>query len=110
VWFQETQLPLPLGLDVVRRDLGEDAAEIIYRGLRDSILHTQVDEEGAIDYALQYGRGIDRETCRTFVRMYVNDDTVNMGAEGKQALETLYHRAFERKLIPSMPPLDVVGL
>ena len=109
-WFQETGLPIPLGLDVVRRDLGEEAIQSIFRMLQDSILHTQADEEGALDYAMQYGRGIDRETCRTFVRMYVNEDTVQMGSEGKRALEELYRRALERGLIAGMPPLDIVGL
>lgn len=110
VWERETGLPIPLGLDVVRRDLGEDAALAIYRALRDSILHTNEDEEGAIDYALRFGRGIDRETCRTFVRMYVNRDTVQMGDEGRRALDELYGRALRRGLISEMPPLDIVGL
>ena len=56
------------------------------------------------------GRGIDRETCRTFVRMYVNRDTVQMGDEGRRALDELYGRALRRGLISEMPPLDIVGL
>jgi 1,4-dihydroxy-6-naphthoate synthase len=110
VWFNETGLPIPLGLDVVRRDLGEEGIESIFRILRDSIVLTRDDEEGALDYAMAYGRGIDRELCRTFVRMYVNDDTVQMGGEGRLALQTLYERALTAGLIDRVPPLDIVGL
>jgi 1,4-dihydroxy-6-naphthoate synthase len=110
VWFNETGLPIPLGLDVVRRDLGEAGIESIFHTLRDSIVLTRDDEERALDYAMAYGRGIDRELCRTFVRMYVNDDTVQMGNEGRQALQTLYERALAAGLIDRVPPLDIVGL
>ena len=110
VWFDETGLPIPLGLDVVRRDLGEEAIQTVFVMLRDSILVTMKDEDGALDYAMRYGRGIDRELCRKFVRMYVNDDTVNMGDEGRRALETLYAKALERGLIERVPALDIVGL
>ncbi len=110
VWFNETGLPIPLGLDVVRRDLGEAGIQSIFHTLRDSIVLTRDDEERALDYAMAYGRGIDRELCRTFVRMYVNDDTVQMGNEGRQALQTLYDRALAAGLIDRVPPLDIVGL
>lgn len=110
VWFKETGLPIPLGLDVVRRDLGEPAIQALFVMLRDSILVTQHDEEGALDYAMRYGRGIDRELCRKFVRMYVNEDTVNMKAEGKRALQELYSRAHKGGFISAIPPLDIVGL
>ena len=109
-WGEDTGLPIPLGLDMVHRRLGDDAiqrvAEMFQAGIRYSIAH----EDDAVEYALPYGRGIDRETCRRFVRMYVNEDTINMGDEGRRALETLYRRALERGLIEAMPPLDIVGL
>ena len=109
-WFDATGLPIPLGLDVVRRDLGKEAIEKIFVMLRDSIVLTRKDEEGALDYAMRYGRGIDRELCRKFVRMYVNDDTEQMGQEGKRALAELYRRAQGIGLLKQMPPLDIVGL
>ena len=109
-WGEDTGLPIPLGLDMVHRRLGDDAiqrvAEMFQAGIRYSIAH----EDDAVEYALPYGRGIGRETCRRFVRMYVNEDTINMGDEGRRALETLYRRALERGLIEAMPPLDIVGL
>jgi 1,4-dihydroxy-6-naphthoate synthase len=109
-WFDETKLPIPLGLDVVRRDLGAKAVQFIYKMLYDSIMLTRKDEDGALDYSMKYGRGVDRETIRKFVRMYVNEDTEQMGPEGKLALKTLFAKAKERGLLEKVPPLDIVGL
>lgn len=107
-WAAATGLPLPLGVNVMRRDLGEDLHRALSQGLRDSIAwaHANVDE--ALDYALRYGRGIDKETCRRFVLMYVNDYTLRLGAEGRAALERLFALAHERGLIPAIPPVDPV--
>ncbi len=107
-WQRETGLPLPLGVNVMRRDLGEPMHRAISQGLRDSIAwaHAHVDE--ALEYAMRYGRGIDKETCRRFVLMYVNDYTVTLGAEGRAALERLFTKAYEQRLIPAVPPIDPV--
>ena len=107
-WEQETGLPIPLGLDVVRRDLGDALSVEINRALRRSIEAAFADEEAALDYALSFGRGVDRETCRAFVRMYVNEDTRDMGEAGRGALETLFVRAERAGLLDQVPPLDVV--
>jgi 1,4-dihydroxy-6-naphthoate synthase len=107
-WMEDTSLPIPLGLDVIHRALGEEKTQAIARALKDSIVYAREHEDEAIDYALQFGRGIDRETCRNFVRMYVNDDTVDMGDEGRRALETLYSRAVARGILAKLPPLDVI--
>lgn len=106
VWERETALPLPLGINVARRDLGEALGVTLSRALSRSIAyaHDHVDE--ALEYAMRYGRGIDRETCRRFVLMYVNDYTVALGAEGRQALQRLYALAHARGLIAALPPLD----
>lgn len=107
-WMQDTKLPIPLGLDVINRSLGEEKTQKIARALKDSIVYAREHEEEAIEYALQFGRGIDHDTCRDFVRMYVNDDTVDMGEEGLRALETLYGRAAGRGLISAVPTLDII--
>jgi len=107
-WMEDTGLPIPLGLDVVNRSLGDDAMTSIAAALKESIVYAREHEDDAIDYAMQFGRGIDRETCRRFVRMYVNDDTVDMGDDGRRALETLYARASEMGLIGEVPPLDII--
>ena len=107
-WGDDTGLPIPLGLDMVHRRLGEDAASRVANALQASIRYAMAHEDDAVEYALPFGRGIDRETCRRFVRMYVNEDTVNMGEEGLRALETLYQRAHDRGLIAAVPALDII--
>jgi 1,4-dihydroxy-6-naphthoate synthase len=108
LWQQDTGLPLPLGVNVMRRDLGEAMHKALSQGLRDSIAwaHANVDE--AVEYAMRYGRGIDKETATRFVLMYVNDYTAKLGTEGLAALERLFTKAYEKKLIPAIPPLDVI--
>ena len=107
-WGEDTGLPIPLGLDVVHRRLGDVGARRVAQAFEASIKYAIEHEDDAVEYALPFGRGIDRDTCRRFVRMYVNEDTVNMGDEGKRALATLYGRAHERGLIPAVPPLDII--
>jgi len=108
-WMDDTGLPIPLGLDVIDRRLGEEKMRVITKALKDSIVHARAHEDDALDYAMQFGRGLDRETCRAFVRMYVNDDTVDMGEEGRKALETLFSRAAAKGLIEEVPRLDVIA-
>jgi 1,4-dihydroxy-6-naphthoate synthase len=109
-WTADTGLPIPLGLDVIRRGLGEAVMERVARALKQSIVLARTDEEAAVDYALRFGRGLDRETCRRFVRMYVNDDTVDMGEEGARALSALYARAVERGILARVPELDILSV
>ena len=101
-------LPLPLGLDVVRKDLGEDLSGRLSRGLRESIHYGYTHQSEAIPYALQYGRGINRQLGERFVKMYVSELTVDMGEQGKKALELLFRLSFERGLIPSVPEVRLV--
>jgi len=107
-WQRDTGLPLPLGVNVMRRNLGEPMHRALSQGLRDSIAwaHANVDE--ALEYAMRYGRGIDKETCRRFVLMYVNDYTLALGEEGRAALARLFGLAHARGLIPAVPPIDAV--
>ena len=107
-WQRDTGLPLPLGVNVMRRELGEDVHRAISQGLRDSIAwaHANVDE--ALDYAMRYGRGIDKETCRRFVLMYVNDFTLALGRDGRAAIDRLFSLAHQKGLIPAVPLIDPV--
>jgi 1,4-dihydroxy-6-naphthoate synthase len=107
-WQRETGLPLPLGANVMRRDLGEDLHRALSQALRDSIAwaHANVDE--ALEYAMRYGRGIDKETCRRFVLMYVNDFTLALGAEGRAAIERLFSLAHRKGLIAEVPLIDPI--
>ncbi len=106
-WFRETRLPLPLGINVVRRDLGEDLGRKLSEAVRASIRYAHTHPNDAMDYALQYSRRMDADTCRRFVEMYVNDYAMTLGAEGRQALEHLYRRAEEAGLLQA-PALDFI--
>jgi len=97
------RLPLPLGLDVVRKDLGEELARKLSRGLKESIHYGYTHQSEAIPYAMQWGRGINDELGETFVKMYVSELTINMGEKGKQALELLYRLAREKQLLIDIP-------
>jgi 1,4-dihydroxy-6-naphthoate synthase len=109
VWEKDTDgLPLPLGLDLVRRDLGRELATRVSTTLRNSIADALENEDAALTYALDYGRGIDRETGRKFVKMYVNEDTLDMGEPGLAALNHLYTRAVEKGLLDAVPTIDLV--
>jgi 1,4-dihydroxy-6-naphthoate synthase len=109
VWQDETGgLPLPLGLDLVRKDLGRETAARISTTLRRSIEHALAHEDDALTYALGFGRGIGREVGRRFVRMYVNEDTLDMGEAGLAALRHLYARAQEKGLLDRIPDLELV--
>ncbi len=108
-WRDETDLPLPLGLDVVRSDLGMDLALEINTALRASIDWAYQNEEEALDYALQFGRGLEREMGRRFVKMYVSDLTRDMGDRGVRALTTLFRRGAEAGVITEPPELTLVS-
>jgi 1,4-dihydroxy-6-naphthoate synthase len=109
-WMKDTKLPIPLGLDCINRRFDSTMQATITAAMKDSIIYARKHEEEAVAYAMEFGRGIDHDTCRDFIRMYVNDDTVDMGDEGKRALETLYNRAAERGIVDSKPTLDIIGL
>lgn len=108
LWLSHTGLPLPLGLDVVRKDLGRDLAGQISAGLAESIEYAFRHEDEAVAYALGFGRGLDREKARRFVLMYVNEYTRDMGEEGHKALETLLGRAAAAGLVPPLPAIELV--
>jgi 1,4-dihydroxy-6-naphthoate synthase len=107
-WERETNgLPLPLGLDVVRKDLGEDLARNLSRGLKESIAYGYAHQDESIPYAMQWGRGIDYNLGEKFVKMYVSELTIDMGEKGKKALELLFRKGFERGLIPRLPMVEL---
>jgi len=92
-WLLETGLPLPLGVNTIRRDLGRDAM-----GTISQILHASIDaalehRDDALDYALGFGRGLDEVRGNRFVEMYVNELTLDYGDEGRQAVRELLERA-----------------
>jgi 1,4-dihydroxy-6-naphthoate synthase len=98
-WMAETGLPLPLGGNVVRRDLGPEVIAQISRDLRASIVYGLEHRAPALAHARQFNRGISDERTDTFVGMYVNEWTVDYGPRGRQAVQLLLDRAHEAGMI-----------
>ena len=108
-WADRTDgLPLPLGCNVIRRDLGPDNMKKISRMLHDSIAHALNNRKDALEYAQQYGRGLDQNRTDRFVEMYVNQLTLEYGDRGREAVKRLYSEAYEKKLIPKPVPVEFV--
>ena len=103
-WFGETGLPLPLGGNVVRRDLGELSVLQIASLLKQSIEYALSHRPEALGYALEYARGLDPALADRFVGMYVNEWTVDYGARGREAVRTLLGKATDMGIIP---PVDI---
>ena len=108
-WLHETGLPLPLGGNVVRRDLGDAVIRQVARDLRRSIEYALAHRAPALAHAMQFNRGIGDQRTDTFVGMYVNEWTVDYGERGRAAVRLLLDRAFEAGLIPERVPVDFVG-
>jgi 1,4-dihydroxy-6-naphthoate synthase len=108
-WLGETGLPLPLGGNVVRRDLGRDVIEQVARDLKASIVYSLEHRRAALDHAKQFNRGISDERTDTFVGMYVNEWTVDYGARGREAVQLLLDRAAEAGVIPKKVQVEFVG-
>ena len=100
-WFERTAgLPLPLGGNVIRRDLAPQMIRTVSKMLRDSIAYALDHRVAAVEYAQQFGRGLDRKDTDAFVGMYVNQLTLDYGSRGRAALERFFGEAFEKGLIP----------
>ena len=98
-WFGETGLPLPLGGNVVRKDLGDDLTRKISRHLRDSIAYGLQHRVAALDHSMQYARGLARDRADAFVGMYVNDWTLDYGERGRLAVRKLLERGIDAGII-----------
>jgi 1,4-dihydroxy-6-naphthoate synthase len=108
-WFQETGLPLPLGGNVVRKDLGMELTRKISRHLRASIAYGLDHRADALEHAMQYARGLDRSSADTFVGMYVNDWTLDYGKRGREAVHLFLQRGVDRGLITRPAEVEFVG-
>src|SRR5262249_16835931 len=109
VWWQkETGLPLPLGGNVIRRDLGTRTMDRVAQDIKNSIQYGLDHREEAMAYAIQFSRGLDTHRVDRFVGMYVNDLTLDYGKEGKQAVKKLLSEAFKKKIIPQRVALEFV--
>lgn len=101
-WFDETGLPLPLGANAIRKDLGPVVMKEVNRLLQASIRYGLEHRTEALDYALRYGRDLDRAKADTFVGMYVNDWTLDFGPRGREAVRQLLARGHAAGVIPKL--------
>jgi 1,4-dihydroxy-6-naphthoate synthase len=104
-WDEETKLPLPLGGNVVRKDLGEELVLKIASLLKQSIQYALDNRQEALEYALKYARDLDPALADRFVGMYVNERTVDYGPDGRKAVRLFLDRGANLGLVPG--PLDI---
>jgi 1,4-dihydroxy-6-naphthoate synthase len=101
-WQEETGLPLPLGANAIRKDLGDVVMRDVNRLLRESIAYGLNHREDALNYALGFGRGLQRTQADTFVGMYVNEWTLDFGDRGRQAVQKLLESGHRAGVIPKL--------
>lgn len=108
-WYSETGLPLPLGGNVVRRDLGNETVREVARLIKASIQYALDHRDEALAYALGYARDLPREQADRFVSMYVNEWTLDYGEIGRKAVRTLLARGYEAGVIPDRVEVEFAG-
>ena len=108
-WFSQTGLPLPLGGNVVRKDLGPALMADISRHLRASIDYALSHREGALNHAMRFARGLERAQADTFVGMYVNDWTRDYGDRGREAVRTLLDHGIKAGIITQPVTVEFVA-
>jgi 1,4-dihydroxy-6-naphthoate synthase len=101
-WHDETDLPLPLGANAIRKDLGPDVIRDVNRLLKESIRYGLAHREEALEYAVRYGRDLDRQRADRFVGMYVNDWTLDFGPRGREAVRRLLAEGHRAGVIPNL--------
>ena len=108
-WQAETQLPLPLGGNVIRRSLGPSVVRDVARLLKESIQYGLTHREEALNYAMQFSRGLDSPTADRFIAMYVNEWTLDYGERGREAVQLLLDRGFEAGILPERVQAEFIG-
>lgn len=107
-WHEQTQLPLPLGGNCIRKDLGQQTMQEVTDILKRSIQFSLDHRPEAVEYALQFGRDLDRNLADRFVGMYVNHWTLDYGDKGRQAITTLLQRGAAEGLVPAIDRIQYI--
>jgi len=108
-WRDLTGMPLPLGGNAIKRDLGPELTVACCKALRDSIQYALDNREEALQYAMQFARDLDVQQADKFVGMYVNERTLDYGKDGREAIVKLLDMGYERGIIPNKPNVEFVG-
>ena len=107
-WREMTGLPLPLGGNAIKRELGAEVMHEVSMALRDSIQYALDHRDEALEYAMQFARDLDRQLAGRFVSMYVNERTLDYGVEGRQAIVRLLEMGYEQAIIPHRPRVEFI--
>ncbi|MEA2708652.1 MAG: 1,4-dihydroxy-6-naphthoate synthase [Phycisphaerales bacterium] len=107
-WYEKTQLPLPLGGNCIRRDLGRDVMQEVTDILKASIQYSLNHRAPAVEYALKFGRDLDRNLADRFVGMYVNDWTLDYGPRGREAITRLLKEGARAGIVPEVEQIEYV--
>ena len=107
-WQAKTGLPLPLGGNVIRRDLGAPLMKRVSKHIAQSIQYGLEHRNDAMEFAIEFARGLDQRRVDRFVGMYVNEFTLDYGTEGRRAIRTLFRQGHKSGLIPKLPRIDFV--
>jgi 1,4-dihydroxy-6-naphthoate synthase len=108
-WFQKTGLVLPMGVNAIRRDLPPELKQKVSKHLKQSIEYSLSHRDQALDYALGFGRGLSRDVADRFVGMWVNERTVDMGEEGRNAIRQFLKAGESRQLLPPLGEIEFVS-
>ena len=107
-WRTETNLPLPLGGNAIKRSLGAEAMLTTTHAVRDSIQHSLSNREAALEYAMQFARDLDPNLANRYVGMYVNDRSIDLGEDGREAIRRILAMGYERGVIPIESKVDFI--
>jgi 1,4-dihydroxy-6-naphthoate synthase len=107
-WYEKTELPLPMGGNVIRRDLGKELMEQVSKHLHRSIEYSMENREDALAYAMQFARDMEPALADRFVAMWVNDLTLDYGDRGREGVRRLLDEGYEAGLIPHKVQIDFV--
>lgn len=107
-WRTETNLPLPLGGNAIKRSLGPEAMLITTHAVRDSIQHSLEHRDEALEYAMQFARDLDPNLANRYVGMYVNDRSIDLGEDGREAIRRILAMGYERGIIPIEPKVEFI--
>ncbi len=107
-WFEKTGLPLPMGGNVIRRDLGDALMREVSKYLHKSIVYSMDNREDALAYAMQFARDMPPELADRFVAMWVNDLTLDYGDRGRESVKLLLQEGYEKGIIPHKAEVDFV--
>ena len=107
-WHEKTGLPLPMGGNVIRRDLGKDLMQRVSKYLHQSIVYSMDNREDALSYAMQFARDMRPELADRFVAMWVNDLTLDYGERGREAVKRLLAEGYQAGIIPNEVKIDFV--